>query len=132
MDESFAAADVSERFPATACATEPPRSPYAAAFLATYDRQPRVSPGLGPRPEQVEVRPRMALANLVFPLLAVQIDRTRRGHLRVELGRRNLLGVDPPDGGRFALCQAQRVVHDRGRVDLHRDRVGIGRVEVLE
>src|SRR6266508_4763257 len=109
MDESFAATDVSERFPATACATEPPLSPDAAALLATYDRQPRVCPGLGPRPDQAEVCPRLALANLFFPLLSVQIDSARRGHLRVELGRRNLLGVDPPDGGRFTLRQAQRV-----------------------
>src|SRR6266545_5021844 len=116
MDESFAATDVSERFPTTACATEPPRSPDAAACLATYHRQPSVCPGIEPRPDQAEVRARMALANVIFPLLAVHIDRTRRGHLRVELGRRNLLGVDPPDGGRLALCQSQRVVHDRGRV----------------
>ena len=70
--------------------------------------------------------------NLAFPLLSMQIEIGGRGDLGEELRRREPLGRPPDLRRAVALRHPQGVVDDRGGVDLHGDRIGIGGVQAIE
>lgn len=81
---------------------------------------------------EVRVSAPAAPTELAFPPLFQHRQMKHRRDLRKELRRRDLLGDHVDLGGGLALRHAHPVVHDGGRVDLHRDRIGIGGIQAVE
>src|SRR6266851_1416495 len=120
-----------KRLPVTTGGTEATRATVVIAALHVQSPERRAAPAR-PVGDHAEVVPGMPLAPVALPLLRVQVQKRGGDHLGVELGRREVLGGHAHLGGAVALRDAQGVVDERRRVDLHGDRIGVGRVEAIE
>src|SRR4029453_19673670 len=117
-----------ERLPVAPRGTEPARATVVTAGFTLRGLWGRPDPAPAAADES-QMEATIPGPNLAFPLLSMQIEIGGRSDLGEELRRREPLG-GPPDVRRaVALRHPQGIVDDRGGVDLHGDRIGVGGVQ---
>ena len=119
---------MTKRFPVPASGTEASSTSDVAAVLDEDRGRVGARPALAAS-DDVRMHAGMPSLRLPFPLLGVQIEKTRHGDLRKQLGRRELLRRQIQLHPGLALGDAHRIVDDGGRVDLYGHRVGVGRLQ---